>query len=88
MENKDRIVIALQKAKSSIEKLIIRIERGDSECFPIIQQTLSVIGLLKSANVLMLESHMEQKIGKHGNARHLKSLQMEILKIIKISQNK
>lgn len=88
MQNKEHIIVALRKAKTSIERIITRIERDDAECFPIIQQTLSVIGLLKSANILMLESHMEREIGKHGSARHLKSLQTEILKIIKISQNK
>lgn len=92
--NNQKIVIALRKAKSSLEKILVHAEAGDDTkaeaCFSVIQQTLSVIGLLKSANLLMLENHMDRQIGRRGgaNAKHLKALQAEILKIVKTSQNK
>lgn len=90
MENKERIAVALRKARTSLEKILARVEQDDAECFPAIQQTLAVIGLLKSVNLLMLESHMSREIERRGgaNAKHLKALQEEILKVIKTSQNK
>ncbi|MEI8096628.1 MAG: metal-sensing transcriptional repressor [Candidatus Moraniibacteriota bacterium] len=90
MENKQKIVIALRKAKTSIEKILERVEKEDAECFPAIQQTLSVIGLLRSANMLMLESHMTREMNKYAkpSSKHMQTLQQEILKIVKTSQNK
>ena len=60
MDRKIKISVALKKAKTSIEKILAAIEAEDVDCFPVIQQNLAVIGLLKSVNVLMLESHMER----------------------------
>jgi DNA-binding FrmR family transcriptional regulator len=90
MKNQQKIVIALRKAKTSIEKILTRVEEENAECFPAIQQTLAAIGLLKSANMLMLESHMDREIGNHasGSSKRMKELQAEILKIVKTSQNK
>ncbi|MDD2766434.1 MAG: metal-sensing transcriptional repressor [Candidatus Moranbacteria bacterium] len=91
-EEKKKIVIALRKAKTSIEKIIVRIEEEEAECFPAIQQTLSAIGLLRSVNMLMLENHMKQAMTKHTgtniSGKQMKALQEEILKIVKTSQDK
>jgi DNA-binding FrmR family transcriptional regulator len=88
--HKQKIIIALRKAKTSIEKILERIEKEDAECFPAIQQTLSVIGLLKSVNIRMLENHMDQEIGKHAgsSSKRMKALQAEVIRIVKTSQNK
>ncbi len=88
--NKQKIIIALRKAKTSIEKILARIEQEDAECFPAIQQTLSIIGLLKSVNIRMLESHMDQEISTYAGSgsKRMKALQEEVLKIVKTSQNK
>lgn len=90
MEKKRKIIIALRKAKTSIEKILEQVENEDTQCFPVIQQNLAVVGLLKSVNTLMLESHMAREMSRHAgsSSRHMKTLQEEILKIIKISQNK
>ncbi|HCJ45741.1 MAG TPA: hypothetical protein DHV33_02385 [Candidatus Moranbacteria bacterium] len=89
-EDKQKIIIALRKAKTSIEKIISRIDNEESECFPALQQTLSAIGLLRSVNILMLESHMKREMGKYKGAstKQMQTLQEEILKIVKTSQNK
>lgn len=88
--HKQKIIIALRKAKTSIEKILERIEKEDAECFPAIQQTLSVIGLLKSVNIRMLENHMDQEIGKYAgsSSKRMKALQAEVIRIVKTSQNK
>lgn len=90
MENKQKTVIALRKAKTSLEKILAQVEREDAECFPAIQQSLAVIGLLRSANVLMLESHMSREMsGVTGaTSKRMQALQAEILRIVKTSQNK
>ena len=90
MKNKDKIVIALRKARTSIMKILEHVEQEDTECFSAIQQNLSVIGLLKSVNILMLENHMDREIGKYAgsSSKHMKILQEEVLKIVKTSQNK
>ena len=89
-QNKEKIIIALRKAATSLEKILARVEEEDAACFPIIQQNLSVIGLLKSVNTLMLENHMEREMSKYdGHAtKHMRTLQDEILKIVKLSQKK
>lgn len=87
---KEKIVIALRKAKTSIEKIIQKIEAEETACFPAIQQTLSAIGLLRSVNILMLENHMKKEMKKYTDItpKHMKTFQEELLKIIKTSQNK
>jgi len=50
-------VIALKKAKSHIETILIMLEKGEY-CIDIMQQNLAVIGLLKSAQTKLLENHL------------------------------
>lgn len=90
MERKDKIAIALKKAKTSLEKILVVIESQNVDCFPVIQQNLSVIGLLKSANLLMLESHMEHTAQSlsGAQAKQIRTLHKELLKIVNIAQNK
>ena len=89
-QDNQKIIVAVRKAKSSLEKILTAIENGDSKCFPIIHQNLAVIGLLKSANLLMLEKHMQQEAakfeGKH--ARRFHEMQKDLLKIVQTAQNK
>lgn len=90
MENKQKVVIALRKAKTSIEKIIAKIEQDDTECFPAMQQALAAIGLLKSANTLMLESHIEREMDRlpGGSSKRASELRSEILRVVKALQNK
>jgi DNA-binding FrmR family transcriptional regulator len=90
MQSKEKILTALKKARTSLEKIITTIEENEPDCFAVVQQNLAVIGLLKSANLLMLENHMERTVGKGtgSQTKHMKSLQQELLKIIQVAQNK
>lgn len=86
-----KILTGLRKAKTSLEGVIDAIESEDSSrCFPVIQQNLAVIGLLKSANLLMLAGHMEQETAewKGVSAAKRKAFQEEILRIVQTAQNK
>lgn len=90
-DNRERILIALKKARTSLEKIIPMVEQ-EKNCFSIIQQNLAIIGLLKNTNLLMLESYMHQHInGANKNKisrRDLETMQAEILKIVRTAQNK
>lgn len=57
-EHKKKSLIALKKAKTSLEKIILMIE-DDRDCSEIIAQNLSVLGLIKSSNIKLLEAFIE-----------------------------
>ena len=50
-------IIALKKAKSLLDKIIMMIE-ADKYCIDVVQQNLAVIGLLKNVNLQLLDSHL------------------------------
>lgn len=88
-------MIALKKARTSIDHILEKIENTQKAetCFDIIQQNLAVIGLLKSANVTMLENHLDAHISNMKNAsRHekkkMQQVRDEVVRIVKIAQNK
>ena len=97
-EKQKKILIGLKKAQSSLGRIIEVLEESeengndgkDEKCFSVIQQSLSVIGLLKSVNTMMLENHIssyiknlqKEKISK----RKLERMKEEILKTIKQAQ--
>lgn len=93
-EKRDKIMIALKKARTSIDKILYNMETMEADmCFSAIQQNLSVIGLLKSANILMLESHLDAYIHSMKNPsqnekKKMKQVRDEVVRIVKTAQNK
>jgi DNA-binding FrmR family transcriptional regulator len=82
---KAKILIAIRKARTSLEKIETMVEE-ERDCFPVIQQVLAAIGLLKSANLLMLDRHVARHLdglGKMGVA-----LRSELVRIVKTAQSK
>lgn len=49
-----KVIIGLKKARTSLDKILSMLEE-EKYCIDIIQQNLAVIGLLKSANLNLLE---------------------------------
>jgi len=94
MNQKEKTMIALKKARTSLDKILVSLENGDSDkqCFNVIQQNLSVIGLLKSANMSMLEAHLDTCINDIGkNTKQKKELQKMkegVVKIVQTAQKK
>lgn len=87
-QSKKKALIAIKKAKTSLEKLIKQIE-DDKYCIDIIQQTLAVIWLLKSTNINLLEWHLNCCVKSSIISEDKKDIEekfSEIIKIIKISQ--
>ncbi len=91
-EDKKKIIIALKKARTSLDKIIIKIENDNSQCFDVIQQNLSVIGLIKNANNQILGKHLNNYIDNVANKEMSKDelikMKDEIVKIVQNAQNK
>jgi DNA-binding FrmR family transcriptional regulator len=82
---KAKILTAIRKARTSLEKIETMVTE-ERDCFPVIQQVLAAIGLLKSANLLMLDRHIERHLdglGKKGDV-----LRSELVRIVKTAQSK
>jgi|GEM_PF-668386 len=80
-----KILVAIRKARTSLGKVESMIEE-ERDCFPVIQQVLAAIGLLKSANLLMLDRHVARHLdglGKRGD-----TLRSELVRIVKTAQSK
>lgn len=89
-DSKSKALISIKKAKSSLEKIEKMIQE-DKYCIDIIQQNLSVIWLLKSTNLKLLEWHLDCCVKKSILSWDKEDLQNkfdEIINIIKIFQNK
>jgi len=84
-ESKKKSLIALKKAKTSIEKIISMIE-DDKYCIDVIQQNLAVIWLVKASNQKLLEWHLWccfVDAAKNNDEKRIWEMTDEILKIIK-----
>ncbi|MFA6252186.1 MAG: metal-sensing transcriptional repressor [Candidatus Paceibacterota bacterium] len=89
MDNKnEKSLINFKKARSSLEKIIKMTEDGEY-CIDIMQQNLAVIGLLKSANQMIMENHLGScfKSAMSSNDEKKKNEMIaEILKVTKLSK--
>lgn len=88
--NKEKVMIAMKKAKTSLEKVINMIE-GNKYCIDVIQQSLAVIGLLKSANMTLLEGHVDHCVKnacKSGKNKDIEEKMGELIRVLKIAQTK
>lgn len=90
MYNKKQTLIGLKKARTSLEKIITMVDE-EKYCIDIIQQNLSVIGLLKSVNIKLLESHLSScfvSAVKSNDEDRLEKMIAEISMIVRTAQNK
>ena len=85
-----KVLIWLKKAKTSLEKIIKMVEE-DKYCIDIIQQNLAVIWLLKSANMNLLEGHLNCCVKNAVLSKddaEVNDKMKELVKIINLAQNK
>lgn len=86
MVEKQKTLINFKKAHSSIAKIIEMLE-DDKYCIDIMQQNLAVIGLLKSAHQMIMESHLDhcfKDAMATTNEKRKKAMVEEILKVNKL----
>lgn len=84
---KEKTLINFKKAQSLIGKIIKMVE-ADAYCIDIIQQDLAVMGLLKSANQMIMEGHLNdcfKKAMSSGSDKRKQEMIKEILQVTKLS---
>lgn len=85
-KQKQKVVINLKKAQSLLGR-IIKMTEDNNYCIDIMQQNLAVIGLLKSAHQMFLQSHLDtcfRKAMATKNEKRKKEMIDEILKVTKL----
>jgi CsoR family transcriptional regulator, copper-sensing transcriptional repressor len=90
MDYKQKVATTLKKA-NSLTKKVLNMTENDKYCIDIIQQNLAIIGLLKSANLSLLEGHFDccvTNAAKSGDTKKFHLMMAEILKVVKTAQNK
>jgi len=84
---KQQTLINFKKTRSLLDKIIKMIE-GDKYCIDIMQQNLAAIGLLKSANSMLMEGHLyscfKSAVISKNSAKQQKMI-TEILKVTKLT---
>lgn len=86
--NKQKALLNAKKAYTSLGKIMKMLEEN-KYCVDIMQQNLAVIGLLKSANNLLLEGHLKScfknAIVSNDDVKQEEKIQ-EIIRVTKLSQ--
>ncbi len=81
---KSKTITQLKKAQGMLKKVISMVEE-DQYCMDLLQQNLATIGLLKGANKMILENHLNAcfKTGmKSANSKRQQVLIKELLHVI------
>ncbi len=84
---KDKILINLKKAESSIRKVAEMVESG-RYCVDTMQQNLAVMGMLRSVHQMLMERHLNtcfDSAVSSGNDKKKKEMMAEIVKVTKMS---
>lgn len=84
-DQKKKALIALKKARTSIDGIIKMIESNEY-CVDIMQQNLAAMGLLKSSHQNLMENHLKTCFINAMNAKNPKLKQEMIDEIITISK--
>lgn len=79
-DTKQEMIVAVKKAKSSLEHIISMLERGEY-CIDIMQQNLAVIGLLRSTHEKLMENHLHTCFTHGMNSTNVKRKQEMIEEI-------
>ena len=86
---KEKILINFKKAHSLITKIIDMIEKNEY-CIDIMQQNSATIGLLKSAQQMLMEKHLNscfKKAMTTGSEKKKQEMINEILQVTKLKKN-
>ena len=84
---KEKTLINFKKAHSLLKRIKDMVEK-DEYCIDIMQQNLAAIGLLKSANQLLMEGHLNdcfKKAMSSGSEKRKREMIQEILQVTKLS---
>lgn len=88
--NIDKVSIGMKKAHSSMAKVMKMLDEN-KYCIDVIQQNLAIIGLLRSANMSLLEGHIGHCVknaAKEKNSKKLDEMMKELLLVMNTAQKK
>ncbi len=81
---KKKTITQLKRVQGMLKKVVSMVEE-DKYCIDLLQQSLAVIGLMKGANKMILENHLNAcfKTGmKSANSKRQQELIKELLHVI------
>ena len=84
-KSKEKALINFKKARSHVDKIISMIDE-DKYCIDIMQQNLAVIGLLRSANSLIMEGHLRGCFTDAFNSKNVEKHDEMIEEILKVTK--
>lgn len=84
-KSKELSLTNFKKARSHVDKIISMIEE-DKYCIDIMQQNLAVIGLLRSANSMIMEGHLRGCFTDAFNSDSVKKHDDMIDEILKVTK--
>lgn len=86
MEDKESIVLNIKKTQSVLS-MIIKREQKDSDPMMTMQQMMAAIGLLRSANQMILSRYMKKLVHEASgkDAAKREAIMEEIVKLLKMS---
>ncbi len=83
--NHEKTLVNFKKAKGHIDRIVKMIEDGEY-CIDVMQQNLAVIGLLKSAHVMLMEGHLHTCFSNAMNTSNESRKQKMIDEILTVSR--
>jgi DNA-binding FrmR family transcriptional regulator len=86
-KNREKVLVNYRKAKSLLEKIISMTEGGEY-CVDIMTQNLAVVGLLRSAQEMLMEDHLNscfRSAMESGSEKKKQAMIGEILTVSKLS---
>lgn len=86
-QNRGKVLVNYKKAKSLLEK-VIGMTEGGTYCVDIMTQNLALVGLLKSAQQMLLEDHLNscfRSAMETGSAKKKQAMIDEILTVTKLN---
>ena len=84
-KHKEKTLVNLKKAQSLINKIIAMVEENEY-CIDIMQQNLAAIGLLKSAQQMLMENHLNTCFKNALLAKNENLKQKMIMEILQVSR--
>lgn len=80
----EKTIINLKKSRTHLDNIIKMVENGDY-CVDIMQQNLSVIGLLKSAHQMLMEGHLNTCFKNSMRTNNEEKKQQMIEEILRVT---
>lgn len=83
--SREKAKVNFKKARSHVDKIISMLE-DDKYCIDVMQQNLAVIGLLRSANSLIMEGHLRGCFTDAIHSKNTKNHDEMIEEILKVTK--